>query len=80
VFKNTLYFSNSSIKVAYQGYGREVDQEFLQYLYKYIVGDVQPDFTFVFDIDVDEGLKRATARMEGNTVIEGRFEAFPPIA
>ena len=61
--------------VAYQGYGRGVDQEFLQLLYKYIVGDFQPDCTFVFDLDVDEGLKRATARMEGNTVVEGRFEA-----
>ena len=61
--------------VAYQGYGRGVDLEFLQLLYQHIVGDIEPNFTFIFDLDVHEGLKRATARMEGDAIIEGRFEA-----
>ena len=61
--------------VAYQGYGRGVSREFLQLLYQHIVGDVEPDVTFIFDLDVNEGIKRATARMEGNVVVEGRFEA-----
>jgi len=61
--------------VAYQGYGRGVSREFLLLLYQHIVGDVVPDVTFVFDIDVHEGIRRATARMEGNIVVEGRFEA-----
>lgn len=61
--------------VAYQGYGRGVNKGFLQLLYLHIVGDIEPNFTFVFDLDVNEGLKRANSRMAGNTVIEGRFEA-----
>lgn len=61
--------------VAYQGYGRGVNKGFLQLLYLHIVGDIEPDFTFIFDLDVDEGLKRANSRMAGNAVVEGRFEA-----
>lgn len=61
--------------VAYQGYGRGVNRGFLQLLYQHIVGDTQPDFTFIFDLDVHEGLRRANLRMEGDTVVEGRFEA-----
>lgn len=61
--------------VAYQGYGRGVDLEFLQVLYQHVVGNTEPNITFIFDLDVHEGLKRATTRMEGNTVREGRFEA-----
>lgn len=61
--------------VAYQGYGRGVDLDFLKVLYKHVVGDVFPDITFVFDLDVCEGIKRANARMEGHTVVEARFEA-----
>lgn len=61
--------------VAYQGYGRGVNREFLQLLYSNVVGNIEPDITFVFDLDVYEGVKRAKTRMEGNVVVEGRFEA-----
>ena len=61
--------------VAYQGYGRGVSKDFLQLLYMHIVGDIEPNFTFIFDLDVNEGLKRANARMSGDSVVEGRFEA-----
>ena len=61
--------------VAYQGYGRGVNKGFLQLLYLHIVGDIEPDFTFVFDLDVSVGLNRANSRMAGNAVVEGRFEA-----
>jgi dTMP kinase len=61
--------------VAYQGYGRGVNKGFLQLLYLHIVGDIEPDFTFVFDLDVSVGLNRANSRMAGNAVFEGRFEA-----
>ena len=61
--------------VAYQGYGRGVNKEFLELLYQNIVGTTKTDLTFVFDLDVKEGLKRANARMEGETIVEGRFEA-----
>lgn len=66
-------FADSTI--AYQGYGRGVNRDFLDVLYKHVVGDTEPDFTFVFDLDAEEGIKRATARMEGDAIAEGRFEA-----
>ncbi len=61
--------------VAYQGYGRGVNKGFLQLLYMHIVGDIEPNLTFIFDLDVSLGIKRANARMVGDAVVEGRFEA-----
>lgn len=68
-------FADSSI--AYQGYGRGVDLDFLQQLYKMIIGDRQPDHTFVLDIDPGIGLQRSFQRLHasGRNVAEGRFEA-----
>ncbi len=47
---------------AYQGYGRNVDLEQIETLEKLVQGDVQPDATFLLDIDVEVGLERARAR------------------
>lgn len=66
-------FSDSTI--AYQGYGQGVDIGFLDMLYKSVIGDIKPDCTFIFDVPVELGLKRAWSRMNGKTVIEGRFES-----
>jgi len=68
-------FADSSM--AYQGYGRGVDLDFLQQLYKMIIGDRQPDHTFVLDIAPEIGLQRSFQRLHasGKNVSEGRFEA-----
>lgn len=68
-------FADSSM--AYQGYGRGVDLNFLQQLYKMVIGDRQPDHTFVLDIDPEIGLQRSFQRLHasGKNVSEGRFEA-----
>lgn len=55
---------------AYQGYSGGVELEDLHRIYKMIAGDVLPDLTVLFDLDVLVGLERAASR-PGN---EDRFE------
>lgn len=55
---------------AYQGYGHGVERDTLHRLYGLAVGDFMPDLTVILDLDVDEGLKRATAGAGG----EDRYE------
>jgi len=55
---------------AYQGVGHGIDKTILDSLYEAAVGTFQPDLTLVLDLPVEEGLKRAGARGEG----EDRYE------
>lgn len=68
-------FADSSI--AYQGYGRGIDLEFLSTLYTFAVGDLEPFKTFILDIDPIIGLKRSQERLQSLSKenIEGRFES-----
>ncbi|MCI8335557.1 MAG: dTMP kinase [Peptococcaceae bacterium] len=46
-------------QLAYQGYGRQLDiPGFLQPLNQLVVGDLQPDITFLFLVAAEEGLAR----------------------
>ena len=65
-------FADSSY--AYQGYGKGVSLDFLKTLYQNTVGVAQPDRTYLFDVPVDVGLKRAHARMSADQLKEDRFE------
>jgi dTMP kinase len=56
---------------AYQGAGKGLDDNALCRLHDNVTGDLWPDFTVILDIDVDEGLRRAAARRDG----EDRFES-----
>ena len=56
---------------AYQGAGKGLDDAALCRLHADVTGDLWPDRTIVMAVDVDEGLRRAGARHDG----EGRFEA-----
>ncbi|RZI46607.1 dTMP kinase [Candidatus Finniella inopinata] len=67
-------FADSS--VAYQGYGRGLDLDFLNLLYKKTVGDRNPDRTYVFDIAPHKGLGRAAHRFIDGNKNEDRFESF----
>ena len=49
-------FSGST--VAYQGYGRAVRRDVIDYLNNYATGGLNPDITFLLDIDPEEGLHR----------------------
>lgn len=65
--------------VAYQGYGRGVDLNFLDNLYNYIIGSYYPDQTYLFDLPPALGLDRAKQRFqqqEGQIAVqESRFES-----
>ena len=62
-------FADSTM--AYQGYGGGLDRAQLAALHRLIADDFMPDLTLIFDIPVEEGLKRAAKRHGG----EARFEA-----
>lgn len=66
-------FADSTL--AYQGYGKGYDLNFLNTLYQKIIGEIKPDITFIFDIEVEAGLNRANARINAANSNEGRFES-----
>jgi|TARA_Y100000310_G_scaffold323106_1_gene383046 dTMP kinase len=53
-------FTDSSY--AYQGGGRQVPQEQIEALEGLLLGEFEPDLTFILDLPVDEGLQRAEKR------------------
>ena len=62
--------------VAYQGAGRGLDKDVIQHLNRLATLSLKPDKTFLFDIPVAEGLKRALDRINGgaSSLREDRFE------
>ena len=63
--------------IAYQGYGRGMDVDWLQTINDYATGGLWPDRTLLLDLPVETGLQRALIRngREGLSRSEGRFEA-----
>ncbi|MCL4504659.1 MAG: dTMP kinase [Chloroflexi bacterium] len=57
-------FADSTL--AYQGYGRGLDIDFLKALLRFATDGVTPDLTLLLDIDVDTGLHRKTDKTEWN--------------
>ena len=49
-------FHDSS--VAYQGFGRGVALDFIEYVHNRVLGGVLPDLTFIFDLHPSKGLER----------------------
>ena len=45
--------------VAYQGYGRRVRREVVHYMNNYVTDGLEPDATFLLDLDPEVGLHRA---------------------
>ncbi len=60
--------------LAYQGSGRGIDQGWIEEIHARSVDNIKPDLTFLLDLPVEEGLKRAWKRMESHPVKEDRFE------
>jgi dTMP kinase len=48
--------------VAYQGYGHGIDRDFIARLAAAVLGELMPDLTLIFDLPVEQGLKRAKTR------------------
>ena len=58
----------------YQGFGRGLDLSWIEEIHARTMENVKPDLTFLLDLPVEEGLRRALKRMEKHSVREDRFE------
>ncbi len=47
---------------AYQGGGREMDERAIEWLERFVQGDLRPDLTLFLDVPVNVGLERANSR------------------
>jgi dTMP kinase len=63
-------FTDSTM--AYQGYGHQLGVACIQDLNHFTVGNLQPDLTFVFQMDPEVGLARTADRLDG----KDRYEQF----
>jgi dTMP kinase len=63
--------------LAYQGYGRGLDTEFLRRLNESATGGLAPEITLLLDVPAPCGLMRAGQRNReaGTTISEGRFDS-----
>ncbi len=61
-------FSDSTL--AYQGHGHKLGEEVVKKLHKMVLGKFLPHLTFVLDIEVADGIRRA----EGRGAAENRYE------
>lgn len=63
---------------AYQGYGRGLDLSFIESLNDLVLDGLNPDRTFILDIDPEKGLERSEHRLATETIegkrTEDRFE------
>jgi dTMP kinase len=68
-------FTDSTL--AYQGYGRGLDRRTIRALNRLATGRLQPDLTFLLDMDVERGLRRRAraAREDGDEIARDRFDA-----
>ncbi|TDR16301.1 dTMP kinase [Marinicella litoralis] len=53
---------------AYQGLGRGLQWETIQYFESLVVGETQPDLTLYLDVDPETGLARAASRSEKDRI------------
>lgn len=60
--------------VAYQGHGRGLNLAWIEEIHDRFLRGVKPNLTFLLDLPVEEGLRRALKRMENQAVKEDRFE------
>ncbi len=59
--------------VAYQGYGRGLDQTLIQQLNQIATGGLQPDLTLWLDLEVEIGLARAKNRGQHDRIEQSDF-------
>ncbi|MDO6514353.1 dTMP kinase [Neptuniibacter sp. 2_MG-2023] len=64
---------------AYQGGGRGIDYEHISLLEKLVQHGLHPDLTLLLDLDVDVGLKRASARSEPDRFEQEKIDFFSKV-
>lgn len=62
--------------LAYQGYGRGFPLEELRRLNAFATDGLQPDLTFLFDVDWETSRERVGSRGQGQDRLEGEAEVF----
>jgi dTMP kinase len=65
-------FSGASL--AYQGYGRNLDLEFIERLTERVTGGLQPDLTVLLDLDPAAGLERIATRGNSDRLEQADLE------
>jgi dTMP kinase len=65
-------FTDSTI--AYQGFGRDIPLGFIENVNRLASADIEPDLTFLFDIDIETASKRRSS--SGKDRIEAESELF----
>jgi len=58
----------------YQGFGRGLDLAWIEEIHSRALENITPDLTFLLDLPVEVGLKRAWKRLEKDQTREDRFE------
>ncbi len=61
---------------AYQGHAMGAGVEVVSFLDRHVVGETEPDLTFILDLPVEEGLRRARERAGGEDRYEQMGAAF----
>jgi len=59
---------------AFQGYGMGLGQDVIDRLYALTAEGLEPDITFIFDIEPQLGLERSLSRLKASGVTEDRYE------
>lgn len=66
----------SDATVAYQGFSRGIDDERIEWLNRFASGGLSPDFTLLFDISPEEGIRRVEERGRHRDRIESESREF----
>lgn len=67
---------NEWSSIAYQGYGRGMDLQFINHLSKFTVGQFYPDLILYLDVDPELGLKRAGQRGKYDRIEQESIDFF----
>lgn len=60
--------------IAYQGYARKIPLQLLNDIWALSDLALEPDYTFLFDLDPATGIKRSLSKLASGNVDESRFE------
>ncbi|WP_077926724.1 dTMP kinase, partial [Wohlfahrtiimonas larvae] len=64
---------------AYQSAGRAIDRQYIAYLESWLQGELKPDYTFWFDIEVVNGIARAKKRQALDRFESEQIEFFEKV-